>query len=55
MWRNEVQVGSSYNHLWLWTDPDTGAPKGWVSAYYLKYWRNHVAKDNSSHAIPDCL
>ena len=55
MWGNEVKMGNQYNHWWLWTDLDVGGPKGWVSAYYLKYWGNDVAKDDSGHVIPDCL
>lgn len=43
-----------HNYYYLWTDLDTGGPKGWVPAYYLKNWGNNMAKDDSGHVIPDC-
>jgi CHAP domain len=49
-----VSGSQGHNYYWLWTDLDTGGPKGWVSAYYLSNWGNNVAKDNSGHVIPDC-
>lgn len=45
----------AHNRFWLWTDLDTGAAQGWVSAYYLSRWGNDEARDNSGAEIPDCI
>ncbi|NGN68417.1 hypothetical protein G5C51_31535 [Streptomyces sp. A7024] len=44
----------AHNRYWLWTDLDSGAGQGWVSAYYLTRWGNDEARDNSGQEIPDC-
>lgn len=53
-WGREIRNGSSYNHWWLKTDPDTGPAGQWVSAYYLSKWGNDQAKDNNGTVVPDC-
>lgn len=52
-WAGEVRYGNSYNHWWMWTDPDVGQ-SGWVSAYWLTYWGNDQALDNWGGDIPLC-
>ncbi|WP_279346814.1 C39 family peptidase [Streptomyces sp. AP-93] len=42
------------NHYWLFTDLDSGAAQGWVSAYYLSRWGDNEARDNNGTQIPDC-
>jgi hypothetical protein len=54
VWGRQISGGSSYNHYWLKTDPDTGPAGQYVSAYYLSRWGNDEAKDNSGVVIPDC-
>ncbi|MFG2042914.1 C40 family peptidase [Dactylosporangium sp. NPDC048998] len=54
VWGRQIGSGSSYNHWWLKTDPDEGAPNQFVSAYYLSRWGNDEAKDNSGVVIRDC-
>ncbi len=54
VWGREVSSGSSYNHYWLLTDPDSGPARQYVSAYYLSRWGNDQALDNDGGAIPDC-
>ena len=54
VWGREVASGSSFNHYWLRTDPDSGPAGQYVSAYYLSHWGNDVAKDNDGTVIPDC-
>ncbi len=53
-WGRNIGSGSSYNHWWLRTDPDSGPAKQYVSAYYLSRWGNDEAKDNNGTVIPDC-
>ncbi len=53
-WGRQIGSGTAYNHWWLKTDPDVGAAKQWVSAYYLSRWGNDQAKDNNGAVIPDC-
>ncbi|MEU4220551.1 hypothetical protein, partial [Actinoplanes sp. NPDC026623] len=53
-WGRQIGTGSSYNHWWLKTDPDTGPAEQFVSAYYLSRWGNDEAKDNSGVVIPTC-
>jgi hypothetical protein len=54
VWGREIRNGTSYNHWWLKTDPDSGPANQYVSAYYLSRWGNDEAKDNSGNVIPDC-
>lgn len=54
VWGREISDGSSYNHWWLLTDPDSGPAGQYVSAYYLSKWGNDEALDNNGDAIPDC-
>jgi len=54
VWGRLVQSGSSYNHWWLYTDPDVGPTRQYVSAYYLSHWGNDVAKDNNGVDIRNC-
>lgn len=54
VWGREISQGSSYNHYWLLTDPDSGPGGQYVSAYYLSHWGNDEAKDNNGTVIPDC-
>ncbi len=54
VWGREISEGSSYNHYWLLTDPDSGPAGQYVSAYYLSHWGNDEAKDNNGVVIPDC-
>ena len=54
VWGREVVNGSSYNHYWLLTDPDSGPGGQYVSAFYLSRWGNDEAKDNNGAVIPDC-
>ncbi len=54
VWGREISEGSSYNHYWLLTDPDSGPGGQYVSAYYLSRWGNDEAKDNNGTVIPDC-
>jgi Domain of unknown function (DUF4185) len=53
VWGPQVGTGTSYNHWWLRTDPDTGPAGQYVSAYYLSRWGNDEAKDNDGVVIPD--
>ncbi|SNS94764.1 hypothetical protein SAMN06264365_13025 [Actinoplanes regularis] len=53
-WGRQIGSGTSYNHWWLKTDPDTGPAGQYVSAYYLSRWGNDEAKDNNGVVIPDC-
>ncbi|WP_285559306.1 M23 family metallopeptidase, partial [Actinoplanes regularis] len=53
-WGRQTGSGTSYNHWWLKTDPDTGPAGQYVSAYYLSRWGNDEAKDNNGVVIPDC-
>ncbi|GLW35864.1 hypothetical protein [Actinoplanes regularis] len=53
-WGRQIGSGTSYNHWWLKTDPDTGLAGQYVSAYYLSRWGNDEAKDNNGVVIPDC-
>ncbi|MFI7373976.1 hypothetical protein ACIBSW_28190 [Actinoplanes sp. NPDC049668] len=53
-WGRQIGSGTSYNHWWLKTDPDTGPANQYVSAYYLSRWGNDEARDNSGVVIPDC-
>jgi murein DD-endopeptidase MepM/ murein hydrolase activator NlpD len=53
-WGRQIGRGSTYNHWWLKTDPDSGPANQYVSAYYLSRWGNDVAKDNNGTIIPDC-
>jgi hypothetical protein len=53
-WGPEIRDSAgNYNHWWLWTDMDTRG-QDYVSAYYLKFWGNDIAKDNSGNVIPNC-
>ena len=54
VWGREVSDGSSFNHWWLLTDPDSGPGGQYVSAYYLSRWGNDQALDNNGSDIPDC-
>lgn len=54
VWGREISDGTSYNHWWLLTDPDSGPASQYVSAYYLSKWGNDEALDNDGNAIPDC-
>ncbi|MFI5895209.1 hypothetical protein ACIA5D_34430 [Actinoplanes sp. NPDC051513] len=53
-WGRQIGSGSTYNHWWLKTDPDTGPAGQYVSAYYLSRWGNDEAKDNNGVVLPDC-
>jgi hypothetical protein len=54
VWGREIRNGSSFNHWWLKTDPDSGPADQYVSAYYLSRWGNDEAKDNNGNVIRDC-
>ncbi|MCJ0875269.1 hypothetical protein [Streptomyces sp. AP-93] len=50
----QVTGPEGVNNYWLFTDLDTGARQGWVSAYYLKNWGDNQALDNDGNPLPDC-